>query len=212
MSGRAGRGLFALVDDEDADWLSHFSWLFRRQPPNRNRHGKAGARLLVYAHPQRALYRVILEHHGFDLRGKHVRHANGWPFDCRKPNLIVGTRADNSRTLLRPDIHHYQRAIGWAAGGQVYPTAREAVAANDGKRVARKMQSVWRVRVGPRLVGQFDTLEAAQAAHNQAARELGYLPLAEQERLKAELAADLESLVSAGRLVRIDAEYRLAEF
>jgi hypothetical protein len=101
------------------------------------------------------------------------------------------------------------------ARGKVFPIASEAVAANGGRKAIRKSKVCLRARVRLQLLGYFDTLEAAHAAHNQAFNDAGYLSLADREQLQSEQISNPESLVSAGKLVRrntdaIGDRYRLS--
>ena len=75
------KGLFALVDEEDYEWLSAFNWKVSFK-------GKS-----YYAQTYRVgyLHRLLMK----PPNGKVVDHINGFSLDCRKKNLRICTVSEN---------------------------------------------------------------------------------------------------------------------
>ncbi len=74
------KGAFALVDDEDFEWLNTFSWHFGKRYAVRKEKGKS-----VFMHKQ------IMGASGI------IDHINGNNLDNRKSNLRPATHAENMR-------------------------------------------------------------------------------------------------------------------
>lgn len=92
------RGLEALVDDDDYEWLSQFNWYAftsgRSRPP------------LVYAGRAGPRKSKIIMHREVIKAppGMDVNHENGNTLDNRKKNLKLMTRSQNSHAFRR-DTH-----------------------------------------------------------------------------------------------------------
>ena len=87
------RGMFALVDDEDFDWLNRFNWTYGT-PGYAYRHKKIRGKIkVIYMH------RFILEHHGYNLNGFVTDHINRNKLDNRKINLRVATYSQNHANI-----------------------------------------------------------------------------------------------------------------
>lgn len=83
---------FALVDDEDFDWLSQFNWYV----------GGGGRWIYAYrwvAGKNEAMHRIIMK----APRHMEVDHINGIGFDNRKSNLRLCTHSQNVRNRIKKD-------------------------------------------------------------------------------------------------------------
>jgi len=74
------QGKFALVDDDDFEWLSQYKWYFHDGYAERNQ-------------KPRFMSRLILDAPAF----MQVDHKNGNPLDNRRENLRLATPAENCR-------------------------------------------------------------------------------------------------------------------
>ncbi len=73
------QGKFAIVDDEDYDWLMQWNWYYK-----------------VYAARSKSKSHSAILMHRLILPGKMIDHKNGNELDNRKCNLRECTRAENS--------------------------------------------------------------------------------------------------------------------
>lgn len=141
------RGLFAIVDDADYEWLMQWKWFASetrgkgtgffyaaRQTPHPTKKGKQA---MVYMH------RAILN----SPKGMVTDHINHNTLDNRRENLRVCTNAENLRNRVKSPqckLSQYKGAVpvkgGWDAvisvGGRpkyigTYETEREAALAYD---------------------------------------------------------------------------------
>jgi hypothetical protein len=133
-----GRGLFAIVDDEDYLIISRFRWHSVR--------GNKDSSDLIYAVANIRMHRLILD----VPIGMFVDHINGDPLDNRRCNLRLCTNAQNQQnTHSRGGSSRYKgvsyskRKKRWKGAfifeGRYYycgswGTEREAAAAVDKKR------------------------------------------------------------------------------
>ncbi len=91
-----GRGLAAIVDDDDFEWLSHFKWC-----SGRHSDGKFIARRTLYLGKQpngKYGYGAILMHReilGISDSKVEVDHINGFTLDNRRANLRLCTHTQN---------------------------------------------------------------------------------------------------------------------
>jgi hypothetical protein len=133
-------GLVALVDDEDVELVSQYSWF------------KRDAGTVVYAltrgpRPERKhirMHRLIMNAEP----GQYVDHKNGNGLDNRRSNLRFATRVENSRNMRVQNasgykgVHRASKLINrcWVASIRVdgrmlylgaYPTPEEAARAYD---------------------------------------------------------------------------------
>lgn len=111
------RGLVAIVDDADFDWLNGWNWAVAGHQLVA---GRCENRVTIYMH------RVILN----AQPGQLVDHVNGDPRDNRRANLRICTFAENSRNARRQTGSRC-RYKGVAPSGPRW-TARITV---DGKQV-----------------------------------------------------------------------------
>lgn len=86
------RGQFAIVDDDDVEWLSYFSW--HVMPAVRPNGGFYAATSVgnrtVYLH------RLIMRAE----TGQTVDHINSDKLDCRRTNLRIATRTEQARNSI----------------------------------------------------------------------------------------------------------------
>lgn len=140
LSGKYGKGKFALVDDADYGWLSQRKWQVTQggyATRSGYRDGRIIGRLLMH--------REIMT----PPRGMQVDHINGNRLDNRRSNLRFCSHTENCHNR-RPENK----------------TGYKGVRATPyGKWLARI--TIDRVRVE---LGRFDTPQEAALAYNQAAR------------------------------------------
>ena len=100
------RGLFAIVDEKDWDWLTEYTW--SSIPRNYLLARDKGHPLVFYAirsvhmghnkTKQFYLHRQVFEHYnGLSDHSLDINHKNGNPLDCRLENLELITRSQNLR-------------------------------------------------------------------------------------------------------------------
>lgn len=145
------RGLVALVDDEDFDWLNQFRWHVCISPKCRSIY--AGA----HVGPQRKnrlMHRELLNLHDPQI---HVDHRDGNGLNNQRSNLRIATRSQNqaNRTSPRSDKTSRYKGVAWD-----------------------KQQQMWRVQLKycgrKHHLGRFyDETEAAKAYDNGARRIFG---------------------------------------
>lgn len=137
------QGLYAKVDDEDFDWLSHWKWLAM---VDKNR-GVAYAARSVRTEEGKLrpllMHRLILN----VGEGEEVDHQNGNPLDNRRENLRVVSRADNlrNRRTFKNNKSGYK-------GVTYNPKSKK-----------------WKVIVN---IGTFDTAEEAALAYDSAIKQI----------------------------------------
>jgi len=85
------QGKFALVDDEDFEFLSQWKWLYHKGYAVRNRFIGIFKKYKKVEHI--CMHRVIVN----TPVGKETDHVNGDKLDNRKENLRICTREQNSR-------------------------------------------------------------------------------------------------------------------
>lgn len=138
------RGLFALVDDEDAD-LRDLKWSAGPRYAHRATRKPDGR------HTTQSLHRVIGARIG--LTGT-IDHKNRGGFDCRRTNLRAATYAQNAHNRSRDrDNTSGFKGVNWFARNRRW---RAYIAAD------RKVHHL----------GYFDDPESAARAYDCAAREL----------------------------------------
>jgi hypothetical protein len=140
------QGMVAIVDDEDA-YLAAYNWCASPEASTRYavRGVRRGGRQVTIR-----LHRVITNAPpGFD-----VDHINGNGLDCRRSNLRVVTRAQNTRNARRRrDNTSGFKGVSWSA-----KAGRWSARVGSGIRGKR----IW--------LGYFSTKEAAARAYDDAAR------------------------------------------
>ncbi len=144
------RGLFALVDDDDYERVSQFTWY---AVPKEHQFyacngGKAGG-------DGRAKSRKRIYLHQFILGAKWVDHKNGDPLDCRKENL-------RSATMLQNSFNRCQKRSSKAPYKGIH---------------LRKKDGKWVANCGPngpgrKWLGSFNTPLEAAFAYDRTAREM----------------------------------------
>lgn len=120
LSGSLGRGKHTLVDADDYEWLSHWSW-------NLSRRGYASATITVSRGVKKKLcmHRLIM---GTPMRGWETDHINRDRLDNRRANLRIVTGYENrmNRTdciqrngspkpMLRVWVNRASKYGGWRA-------------------------------------------------------------------------------------------------
>lgn len=91
------KGKFAVVDDEDFEWLNEMRWQVHDKSKNNYALGKKWL-----SHTKGitlAMHREIMKKHGFDVEGMEVDHINGDGLDNRKENLRVCKHSENMKNI-----------------------------------------------------------------------------------------------------------------
>ena len=139
------RGLVALVDDEDAEWLGQWRWTVLIQP------GKK----YVWRYFRQNERRVAVRMHRLILSppaGMLVDHRNGNGLDNRRSNLRIATFSQNNQNMRMQS----DNATGF-------------------KGISRRPSGKFRARIafeGKQIfLGNFPTPEEAHAVYREAARE-----------------------------------------
>lgn len=81
------KGRVAIIDDEDFNFLSNFNWYFLSN-------GYAASSSKINSKNFSLMHRVIMDHHGVNLKNSFVDHINRNGLDNRKINL---RKADDSQ-------------------------------------------------------------------------------------------------------------------
>lgn len=122
------RGLTALVDLEDAEWLSAFSWYASPGGESfyamRSMRGADGKQHLF------SMHRLIMDHYQLLSDGQVVDHINGHGIDNRKQNLRACTNKQNIQNQQRRKSGKFKGVF--VRKGKKYPVYSAKIAA-DGK-------------------------------------------------------------------------------
>ena len=148
------RGLVAIVDDEDFEWLNQWKWCARRRLDERTQYAgrqtpdptRRAKQRMVFMH------RLIVE----CPDGMVVDHINGNGLDNRRSNLRICTHAENLRNRggNRGSTSKY-KGVSRCAGSRSNPW--QALIESNRKKY---------------LLGYFPTEEAAARAYDAKALEL----------------------------------------
>jgi len=87
------KGQFALVDNEDFEWLIRWEWC-----ADNNGYAVRHEQKSEYQdrpRGMRKMHREILLHHGIDIEGKFIDHKNHIEYDNRKNNLRIADYSQN---------------------------------------------------------------------------------------------------------------------
>ena len=140
------QGKFALVDDEDFEWLIQYKWYYMNVAPN-------GGYAATGNKPSRYMHRVILN----PAIGSETDHVNGDGLDNRRCNLRACTHAENiwNKRNHRGSSSKYKGVVFHSAG----------------KRRKRWVANIY--TNGTRTyLGYFKTAEEAAYAYDKAAKAL----------------------------------------
>jgi hypothetical protein len=109
LRGKAGAGLFALVDDEDADLVANYSWHVIGRPPLIYPHAYVrGSKAATGHNVCVTMHQVLL--------GPWADHVNGDGLDNRRVNLREASRAEQNRnTAKRASATSRYKGV-WAYG------------------------------------------------------------------------------------------------
>jgi hypothetical protein len=139
------QGFFALVDDEDFEFLMQWKWFVSKKKNQFVAEGNAGT-------PKKRIkmHRFIL---GIYDPSKKVDHINGDTLDNRRLNIRICTHAENSRNrgLAKNNTSGF-KGVNWS-----------------------KPYNKWEVRIKLNdksiAIGRFSNLKAAAKAYNEAAKK-----------------------------------------
>lgn len=145
LSGKNGKGKFAIVDDDDFDSLSKFTWFF------------LGMNTRYVCRTQKTPKRTFTMHRqvlGLPYKTGEVDHINRNTLDNRKSNLRICTKSQNqgNKPIQRNNTSGYKGVSSLQYGGKW--TARISI---KGKNTH---------------IGQFETKEEAAIAYNKKAVEV----------------------------------------
>lgn len=145
LSGVKGKGLSALVDDEDYEWLNRYRWCIATGGYAVSASSGTGKKIKGVKSPRVYMHRLIM---GFPE--KQVDHINRVRLDNQKPNLRVATHTQNAQnSVKKPSKTGY---VG----------------------VRQESENVFCARVGATVIGYYRTaLEAAQARDIEALKVRG---------------------------------------
>lgn len=165
---------FALVDDQDHDWLTTGQWSFCET-------SMAG---VGYAISGRGyMHRLVAEKHGIaPAESQIICHRNSFQLDNRAENLFLSTRQERTR---------------WRRVGNRTTSGVLGI-----KYMGKCWQAYIQEGQHTIYLGHFDTKEEAVAARLNAEKRLGY-PTEEIQTRRLELLEELLQLVQQGVLVRV---------
>ena len=89
------RGKYAIVNDEDYEWLSALNWYIVPTGANSDRPRAATGYIKGGTNTRQLMHRMILERHGEQLGSLDVDHINGNTLDNRRGNLRACTHTQN---------------------------------------------------------------------------------------------------------------------
>lgn len=139
------KGLFALVDDDDFEWLNNYKWHAHKDDKTKDGY------YAMRKHPDRnstqAMHRIIMCISDPKIK---IDHRNGNRLDNQRHNLRICTHADNMKNVKL----NSKNTSGFK--GVVF----------------RKDSGLWRARIGVNgkriTLGHFNTAEEAAIAYNEA--------------------------------------------
>jgi hypothetical protein len=144
--GGAYRHLTAIVDDEDHDWLSTYSWC-------RNAGGKTAYAVARVGGRVQQMHRLIMA----PPPGLKVDHVNRNGLDNRRGNLRLATARQNQQNHAL----NSRNTSGF-----------KGVSLAQGKRLKRPFQAYIQHEARTHSLGRFPTAEEAARAYDTAALEL----------------------------------------
>jgi len=145
-------GKYALVNDEDYEWLSNLNWYTLPTGADSNRAMAATGHVKNGTSTRQLMHRMILERLGEQLDSLDVDHINGDTLDNRRENLRACTHTQNMQNKRK-----------------------HKATSSQYKGVARRKSGRWRayIRVDGKLLGlgHFDSEIKAAKAYDVAARQ-----------------------------------------
>ena len=138
------QGKFAIVDDENFEWLNQWKWYFN---------SSLGYAVGQVDKKKMCMHRVILN----VPKGMETDHKNLNKLDNRRCNLRICDRSENN-------MNHKTRKDSASGYKGVYLTKKD-------KRV-KKWRSTIKIRDKRIFIGNFFSKEEAALAYNQKAKEL----------------------------------------
>lgn len=147
LSGKHGDGKYAVVDNEDYERLSKYSWSF---------HPITGYPQRSYKHKKKTktqfLHKLVLN----NTNSQHIDHINGKKLDNRKSNLRPCTASQNHQNIKK------------CKGKSGYKGVYYHENANRNK----KYQAYITLNYKRKTLGWFYTAEEAAIAYNTAAKKM----------------------------------------
>lgn len=113
------KGYFALVDNEDFEWLSKYKWFVLtnytnyKRPSYAGRSGHGSPKIIL-------LHREIMK----PPKGLQIDHINGNGLDNRKNNLRICTHTENQRNYKRHRSNKYALGTSFNVNGKYQATIR----------------------------------------------------------------------------------------
>jgi hypothetical protein len=140
------QGLFALVSDEDFEYLNRWKWYAAKPNPKKN---KWYARRVDHKNKKRPIYmHRVITNAPPGLEPDHINHNT---LDNRRENLSLGTHLDNMKNLLRKSNTGYRGV----------------------KRLRKTDRFFAQIAIGKKHIylGLFSSAEEAAKAYDEAAKQ-----------------------------------------
>src|SRR5688500_491678 len=144
------QGYYALIDDDDFDWLSKLNWHAKVRHTKVSTTVYAGTNIIRDPCNWRNGYRWVSMHRLIlNEPDGEVDHINGDGLDNRRSNLRVCTHSENLRNRRPYGRSKFLGVVFDDSGGS--------------------WRQPWRANIGQRRLGRFTTEEAAARAYDAAA-------------------------------------------
>lgn len=177
------QGKFALVDDEDFEWLNQFKWHVQYQPTIDGFYARRNQYIGYFNGKQKQkmifMHRLIMERViGHELqRSEFTDHINHDPVDNRRENLrIVSNRQNqqnqkNKKSSKYPGVYWYKQDKKWRAKIKLNGKSKHLGSFIDERDAAMAYERACRGIVGEELVCKATGLE--KQAHSYVREAIG---------------------------------------
>jgi hypothetical protein len=142
------KGQFALVDDEDYEYLNQFKW--HVSPHKNTKYAERGVTLEIGKYTVVSMHITLMK----PSKGMDIDHKDHNGLNCQKYNLRICTRQQNHRNRRkRPNLSSKYKGVTW-------------------DKYARKWKSAITIDRKPKHLGNFSSELEAALAYNKKAKEL----------------------------------------